>query len=214
MALTSTKFNNIIFDLGGVILNIDYNATVKAFEPLGIGHFENLFSQASQTSLFDKYEKGLISSEEFRAQLRPYLKEDTDDAMIDKAWNAILLDLPEQRIKILKKLREKYRTFLLSNTNDIHIRTINKYLEKEFGMKDLSSLFEKVYFSYEIGKRKPDAEIFQHVVDENNISIHDTLFIDDSKQHIATAQAMGFQAYLLDPSREDITELFAPVLVS
>ncbi|HLC83688.1 MAG TPA: HAD family phosphatase [Bacteroidia bacterium] len=207
MIIDTNNYKNIIFDLGGVILNIDYSLTEKAFSKLGISDFKTLFSQAQQTQLFDNYEKGFISSDEFRTELKKYLPKNITDEEINHAWNAILLDLPEERIKFLKKIKTTHRTFLLSNTNDIHIETLNQYLQKEFAMPDLSTLFEKEYLSYKIGMRKPDAEIFELVLEENNLIASETLFIDDSIQHVEAAKKLGISAYWLDVKKESVLDV-------
>ena len=123
------NIKNIIFDLGGVILNIDYNLTIEAIKNLGIPDFDHLFSQASQCNLFDRYETGNISSEEFRREINFLCGTTFGDIVIDTAWNTMLLDLPKQRLELLAKLNKTYRTFLLSNANNIHIDCVNKYFE-------------------------------------------------------------------------------------
>jgi HAD superfamily hydrolase (TIGR01509 family) len=202
------KYRNLIFDFGGVIINIDYQLLISSFARIGLPHFEAYFSQANQRSLFDDYEKGLISSAEFRKKLKEHCKEGTTDDQIDEAWNAMLLDLPEERLDLLMKLRKKYRTFLLSNTNEIHIQFIYRYLERTYGIKDLSGYFEKIYLSYEMGMKKPDAAIFEKVIHDERLDLKETLFIDDSVQHIEAAGKLGIHAYLLDVKKQDITELF------
>ena len=208
MIIDRNNYKTIIFDLGGVILNIDYSLTEKAFSNLGISDFKSLFSQAQQTALFDNYEKGFISSADFRIELKKYLPKNISNSEIDHAWNAILLDLPKERIDFLKKIKTTHRTFLLSNTNDIHIQTFNQYLQKEFVIPNLSSLFEKMYLSYEIGMRKPDVEIFEFVLNENKLIASETLFIDDSIQHIEAAKRLGMNAYWLDVKKESVVQLF------
>ena len=116
---------------------------------------------------------------------------------IDNAWNAMLLDFPKERLILLAELKKDYRLFLLSNTNEIHINTISKILENNYGFKDLSHLFEKIYYSYKIGLRKPDIKIFQHVLNENGLIPEETLFIDDCATHIDGAKSLGINAYLL-----------------
>ncbi len=207
MIIDINNYKNIIFDLGGVILNIDYTLTENAFSKIGISDFKTMFSQAQQTLLFDKYEKGVISSYDFRTELKKYLLKNTTEDKIDTAWNAMLLDLPGERVELLKKIRFTHCTFLLSNTNDIHIEEINSYLKKEFKLPDLSSLFEKMYLSYKIGMRKPDAEIFEFVLKENNLNPTETLFIDDSIQHVEAAKKLGIEAYWLDAKKESILEI-------
>jgi putative hydrolase of the HAD superfamily len=208
MKINIHNFKNIIFDLGGVIVNIDYSLTTTAFSKLGLQDFDTLFSQAKQSQLFDLYEKGLISSPDFRMEMKKYLGNHPDDAAIDYAWNAMLLDVPAQRLQLLEKTKSTHRTFLLSNTNDIHIETFNSYLQNTFGIAHLSGHFEKLYLSYKVGMRKPDKEIFEMLLSENNLQAQETLFIDDSVQHVESAKKLGIHAYLLDVRKESIIDLF------
>jgi epoxide hydrolase-like predicted phosphatase len=208
MSQKNNEIKNIIFDLGGVIINIDYNLTANAFEQMGISNFKELFSQAQQSHLFDLYEKGQISSAEFRIEIKKIIGHHYTDEAIDKAWNALLLDIPPNRLTLLDSVKTKYNTFLLSNTNDIHIETFNGYLKQTFGINNLENYFNKLYLSYKVGMRKPDAEIFELVLSENNLVPEETLFIDDSIQHIESAKKLGIQAYWLDVKNESIIELF------
>lgn len=201
-------YKNIIFDFGGVIINIDYNLTAKAFQQLGLDNFGELFSKAKQSDLFDLYEKGRITSDEFRTRLKQFLNADLDAAQIDRAWNAMLLDLPQERLNLLQKLKNTHRTFLLSNTNEIHINTIWDSLKNNMGIDDFTAYFEKTYLSYCVQMRKPDAEIFELVLTENNLEPGETLFIDDSPQHIEAAKKLGIQTYWLDVNAESILDLF------
>ena len=197
---------NIVFDLGGVILDIDYNLTVKAFEDLGIPNFKEQYSKMSQSNLFDNIETGKISPVEFRDLIREVAQKTISDAEIDTAWNALILHLPQYRIEILKNLQVNYRLFLLSNTNKIHYDDYSEVIKRENGIEGLEPLFEKTYLSHEMGLRKPDPEIFQVVLSENNLVPKETLFIDDSPQHIASAKTLGIVAYHLE--NEDIGDLF------
>ncbi len=198
---------NIIFDLGGVILNINYNLTADAFIKLGLKDFEEKYSQAKQSRLFDKLETGEISAGQFRKELKTYIGDFVSDADIDGAWNTMLLDLPAERIELLKKLSAKYRLFLLSNTNIIHFNAYSAYLQNKFGKMIFDDIFEKQYLSFKLGLRKPDKKIFELVLNENNIKPSETLFIDDSMQHIHGAEETGIITYLLQPP-ETIIELF------
>jgi len=208
MSIQPNKYKNIIFDLGGVLLNIDYEITARAFEKLGISQFHKLFSKAEQNKTFDLYEKGLITSDEFREALNNALKAPVSKEVLDNSWNAMLLDLPAERLGLLKKMKQTHRTFLLSNTNEIHIQCFSDLLQKQIGSPDLSGFFEKVYLSYEIKLRKPDAEIFQYVLDCNQLDPAETLFIDDSPQHIEGAKKLGIQTYWLDVKKESINDVF------
>lgn len=202
------RIKNIIFDLGGVLLNIDYHATIKAFVNLGITNFEELFSQASQNGLFDKLDIGKVSPEGFRNNLRRVTGLNLSDNEIDKAWNAMLLDMPLERIQLLELTKKHYRTFLLSNTNAIHYPEYSAYMESAHGYASLAMLFEKQYLSHEIGMRKPDKKTFQYVLKQNGLKVRETLFIDDTLQHVKGAREAGLYAYYLDIKKETITDLF------
>jgi putative hydrolase of the HAD superfamily len=187
----------IIFDLGGVILNIDYQLPVKAFRKLGIEDFSAHFSQASQSTLLDDYETGKLSSQAFIEAVRGFVKPEVSDDQIVDAWNSILLDLPEQRLFTLEKAAENHRIFLLSNTNDLHIESFNRYLLDEFQLPSLEPFFEQLYLSYEVGLRKPDPRIFEYVLQDAGLDPQNTLFIDDSIQHIQSANELGILTHHL-----------------
>ncbi len=202
-------FPNIIFDLGGVVLNLDYSRTISAFQQLGISEFESSYSQLVQTGLFDDYERGEMTSNDFREGIRKAFRVDVSDAQIDDAWNAMLLNLPKERLELLRKLSETKRIVLLSNTNEIHIRKFNQTLKLEHGLNNLSGHFQKLYYSYEVGMRKPEERIFQHVLDEQGFNPAETLFIDDSPQHIEGARKVGLNVYHLQVEKgETILDLF------
>lgn len=199
---------NIIFDLGGVLLNIDYQATVKAFKDLGVKNFEDFFTQSSQNKLFDRLDRGKITPEEFRDELRSMSGVAMSDAEIDKAWNSMILDFPQQKIPMLELISSYYRTFLLSNTNAIHYPAYTSFLQEAHGYDSLAQLFEKEYLSHEVGMRKPDVEIFYHVLEQNNLLPDETLFFDDTQHHVEGARRAGIHAYWIDITREDVTEFF------
>jgi len=200
---------NIIFDLGGVILNIDYNLTSEAFKRLGVNNFDQVYSQAKQSDLFDDLEVGKISAFEFRNKIREICKSDISDNNIDKAWNAMLLDLPAYRIEILKKAAKNYKTFLLSNTNEIHLMEYSKQLQNEYGIESLDNLFKRAYYSHEIGLRKPNVDIFAFVTKAQNLKAEETLFIDDSIQHIKGAMKFGLKTYFMDRSKNiELKDIF------
>ncbi len=186
------QIKNIIFDLGGVILNIDYTLTAKSFIELGLVNFDLIYSKAKQNKTFDDFETGKLSVKQFRNELRKYLPA-ISDKDIDSSWNAMLLDLPPQRITVLQNLGKKYRIFLLSNTNFIHIKAFTKYINSKYGSQVFKDLFQKVYYSCEIGKRKPDSNCFNFVLKENGLKAAETLFVDDSIQHINGAKEVGMK---------------------
>ena len=190
-----TGIKNIIFDLGGVLYHIDYGITIKAFEKLGIKAFHKYFSQQQQSNLFDRLETGKISDDDFIKEIKVLLPNCTKEEIIN-AWNALLIGMPQENIQLLKDLSRKYRLFLLSNTNSIHIKQINKLLYKDYNLKNLEPLFDKLYLSYQIGMRKPNVETFEWVLKDAGILAQETLFIDDSVQHIESANKVGIQTQL------------------
>ena len=194
---STKKIKNIIFDWGGVLTDIDFQASIKAFKDLGIEDFENHYTLLKQGELFVNFEKGLLSPDEFRKKLKEQLPVNVTDKQIDDAWKAMLLDLPVERWELLKKVKTSYRTFILSNTNLLHVEWYFKILEKKYGTYGYSHLFEKVYFSYELGMRKPDRDIYEHVISDSQLIPEETLFIDDSPLNIETADSMGIQTYCL-----------------
>ena len=191
---------NIIFDLGNVILNIDYARTIDAFKALGAVDFERLYTPLVQKRFIDDMDKGLITPSEFREFLRleaPVLR-NVDDADIDAAWNAMLLDLPKKRLDILAEMKNNYRTFLLSNTNEIHVARFDEIVAGVVPGKRMIDFFEKVYYSNETGMRKPDAEIYELVLAENGLLSAETLFIDDLQANIDGARKVGLQTFLME----------------
>ena len=194
--LSLHNIKNIIFDLGGVILNINPDLTLTAFEQLGCSNFNELYSQFKQTELFDRYEMGLISTSDFRNELKNKLPVNLSDEQIDEAWNKLLLDFPEERIELIQKLKRRYRTFLLSNTNEMHYKKYTKDFRKQFGF-ELNSLFEKTYYSFKKNMKKPDGKFFIKIIEANNLNPNETLFIDDTEIHIKSAQKTGIQTFHL-----------------
>ncbi|PRY12804.1 putative hydrolase of the HAD superfamily [Pontibacter ummariensis] len=194
-----TQIKNIIFDLGGVIINIDYNKSIQELQKLCKDNCNVAFSQKEQSHLFDLYETGVSSSDEFRNNLRETYKIEATDEQIDHAWNAMLLDIPKERIDLLLELGKKYRIYLLSNTNAIHMKRFNEIVEHSFTIPSLDSLFEQSYYSHLIGQRKPNAPVFEMILEQNGLKREETLFIDDSIQHIESAKKIGLQTLHLQP---------------
>lgn len=199
------NIKNIIFDLGGVIIDIHYQATIDAFKRIGFDDFENIYSIIKNTPLFDMLETGKIPAQAFRNELRKFKNYLTDE-QINAAWNTMIGNMPPDNLSLLRHVRKKYRTYLLSNTNAIHIDYFINYLKQKFGYNPLPDMFDKVYFSHEIGQRKPDKEAFEAVLKDACLSANETLFIDDLKMNISGARSAGLHAYHLE--NESIRELF------
>lgn len=197
---------NIIFDLGGVLLNIDYDLTARAFKDLGLMSFDDIYSQKQQSGLFDRFETGKISSEEFLVEVGAVLPRASHQEIVD-AWNAMLLDLPIHRLNLLNELGKEHRIFLLSNTNEIHEEAFLNIIKRAYGSNVLFDHFEVVHLSHKIGYRKPDAECFEFVLETSSLRPEETIFIDDSVQHIEGAKNLGIRSFLLQ-SGQEITQLF------
>lgn len=200
---------NIIFDFGGVICNIDISITEKAFIEMGIRQFDKEYSVTERDNFFGSFETGKITPHQFRETLKKYFDRPVTGEEIDTAWNALLQDIPASRIALLRRLAPRYRLFLLSNTNEIHYSRYLKDLQDEHGVLGFEGLFEKAYFSHQIGLRKPFREVFDYVISDAGLNRNETLFIDDSIQHVEGARKAGLLAYNLRDG-EDITELFSP----
>lgn len=192
------NIKNIIFDLGGVILNIDFKKTNDAFHLLGLEDFSKHINQFHITDLFLQYETGQIDDIKFIDSVAMLTDKPMKKDKIVEAWNALLLDFPVERIHLLKKIKSRYRTFLLSNTNSIHLQEFQERLHNEQGVY-LEDLFEKAYYSHVVKLRKPDAEIFNLVLKENKLEPSETLFIDDTASNFAEAEKLGIQIYHLKP---------------
>ena len=200
-----SNIKNIIFDLGGVIIDIYYTKTIENFKELGFIDFEKIYTQIKQTHIFDLLETGKIPPHVFRMELRKFNQKLNDDD-IDTAWSAMIGILPWYNIPLLKTIRKQYRTFLLSNTNAIHINHFYRCLEKEYKNNPLSEMFEHTYYSHEIGFRKPDADSYEFVINDSGLKASETLFIDDYYPNIQGAKKAGLIAYHLE--NEKIHSLF------
>ena len=193
---------NIIFDFGDIFINLDKKRFTKEIEKLGVSQVDEAVK-----NILDDYEMGLISTEDLLTFFNQNLKKPKEALVL--AWNSILLDFPLKRLEFLKKLAEskKYRLFLLSNTNDLHI----SWIQKDWGMElynDFKSCFEKFYLTYEIHLKKPNADIYKFVLNENNLIAEETIFIDDTKENTDAANLLGIHTWNLIPREEDVTQLF------
>lgn len=203
------SIRNIILDLGGVVLDINYNLTRNAFIKLGFADFETIYSQMKQELIFDLFETGNISAHDFRDVIRNYAEKTFEDHEIDAAWNAMIIRLPEERVAFLEKLKNSFRLFLLSNTNEIHEKEFVRNITSAFGKNILPEIFEKTYYSHHSGIRKPQPEIFKLILKENSLVADETLFIDDSPQHVEGARKAGLKAMHLDHTKNTLEKFIA-----
>ena len=191
---------NIIFDLGGVILNIDLRKTQDAFTALGIKNIDEVFRMGHVDSFFKSYETGAIDDATFIASVQNLAGIKLTAEIVIEAWNALLIDFPPERINFLKKIRSKYRLFLLSNTSALHHIRFHEIFKQEFG-GSLDDLFEKAYYSHIIKLHKPDTASYQLIVDENRLDPGETLFIDDSPANVQGAERAGLKGMYLEPGK-------------
>lgn len=188
------NIQNIIFDLGDVILNIDIPLTFQAFAELSGLSIAELGKIFNENEIFRKFETGKLSEPQFRQLVRNILEmPHLTDLEIDNAWNTLLLDIPPARIELLHKLAQKYRLFLLSNTSSIHIRRVNEIIKEVSGIAQLNHLFEKVFLSYELGYMKPDHDIYRKVLEMADIIPEQTLFLDDNLANTNAAKELGIK---------------------
>lgn len=199
--------DTILLDLGGVLIDVDYHATTRAFGELGFRDFETLYSKAKQGHVFDAFETGALSPTEFRDRLRQLLNAPITDAQIDHCWNAMLGTIPQERIDLVNRLKQQYRVLLFSNTNAIHVPAFEAIVAGVNGLHDFKALFHGAYYSCGIGLRKPEAAAFDHVLSMHGADPVGTLFIDDSIQHVIGARAAGLNAEHLDLDKEDIIRM-------
>jgi HAD superfamily hydrolase (TIGR01509 family) len=191
---------NIIFDLGGVIINLDNRRTEDAFTALGVKNFRDYFGHGFAASFFKDYEVGKISDREFIQSIRRLagLSQVPDQAIVD-SWNALLLDFPAERIRLLKELRKTYRLFLFSNTNALHLTALRQIWNDSFGNGSLDDYFEKTYYSHLMGMRKPNPESFDLILKENDLNGQETLFVDDAIVNVEGAEQAGLKGLFLRP---------------
>ncbi|MCX2742272.1 HAD family phosphatase [Mangrovivirga sp. M17] len=189
---------NIIFDLGGVIINLDTDLTYSKLVSYCNGDVDAAKSRIFDSKITERYELGELTDEQFRDEMREILNHNLSDEDLDYAWNAMLLDIPHQRISLLEKLKDDYSLYLMSNTSPIHIYGVNDVLKQTSGVNDISSFFDKTYYSFTMKKRKPNPEVFQQILEENELEPAETLYFDDLKQNIISAKQLGINAIHVD----------------
>lgn len=204
--MTDKKIKNLLFDFGGVLIDLDRQRCIDQFKALGMPEIEELLNVYHQQAFFLQLEKGEISSAAFCNQIRQTVSKQVTDEQINIAWNSFLLDIPAYKLDLLTRLREKYTVYLLSNTNEIHWKWA---LQNVFPSptNNVENYFEKVYLSYEMKLVKPDPTIFTAVLEDAGIKAEETLFIDDSELNCQTAQQLGFTTYTPEAG-EDWSHLF------
>ncbi len=200
------KIENIIFDFGGVVLDIDPQLTINEFVKLGFSDLEKATSDEF-TQLIRKFERGIYTPEVFRNKMKKFLEIKISDQQFDDAWNALLFDIPSERIDIIEQVKENYQILLLSNSNEIHYDLYVRDLQLRFGYREFADLFHEAYFSFDLHLSKPDIEIYEFIINQNELKPKKTLFIDDRSDNIEAARKAGLQTYLLQKP-ERVRDIF------
>jgi glucose-1-phosphatase len=186
----------LLFDLGGVLLDIHLQKTNEAFALLGFKGFEKHFDSYSGSPFIESLEEGKLSVEEFIAIAKTYCYEGTTDEQIVSAWNALIGTFPKEKLELLEHLKKKYKIFLYSNTNAIHVDFLHKYYNNTFGENVVQNCFNYIYYSHELEIRKPHKEGFLQILKEQYLLPQEVFYIDDGTMHIATAKELGMQTRL------------------
>ena len=199
--------DTIIFDFGDVFIDLNKQAIETEFRKLGLTAWHD-----DLDALNKEYEIGKIDELQFMQGFQKHLP-NIELVDIRAAWNSILGDFPLYRLEFLQMIASKYRLFLLSNTDHTHIEKFEHKVGQTFA-RDFYSCFEKVYFSYEIGLRKPDENAFKYVINNHNLSPKKTLFIDDKKENTDVAERLGLKVWNLIPRTDDVTQIFDKKIIS
>jgi HAD superfamily hydrolase (TIGR01509 family) len=198
---------NIIFDFGAVIINIDIPKAYRAFSDLSGIPAETVKQLFEAQGAYADFESGKMSNDGFRALLRQELNISSSDEQLDDAWNAMLLDIPLERIEKLKDLKTRYNIYLLSNTNAIHKKKIQEMFLEQFGIEDFTNLFHKKYLSYEIGLLKPHPSIYEHVLQDLGLNKKETIFLDDNADNVKSALSIGLPTIQVLPGEYTMMEI-------
>lgn len=208
-----SSIKNIIFDLGGVIIDLDINKTDFAFRQLLQKNDLDFKQGLKMSDVYTKLEVNKISPEEFMEHARQLSAVAITDEQIRDAWNAMLIGIPAHRLTLLKNIRQHYKIYLLSNTNVIHLNWVYEHLQTAHNISDWDSLFfERSYYSHLIELRKPNANCYEFVLNDAGILAEETLFIDDNEDNIDAAKALGIQTYLHNP-KEEIEDVLKQILI-
>lgn len=187
-----SKIKNVIFDLGGVLVNLDFDSCLNAFRTAGFTDIDQQVCQFRGKGLFSQFEKGEITPEAFREAIRKQTSQSLTDRKIDDMWNLMLLDIPREKLELLLDLRGRYMVYLLSNTNKIHWDYACEHMFSYRGFR-INDFFEETFLSFEMHQAKPDKKIYELMMKEANILPEETFFIDDSEDNCKAAGALGIQ---------------------
>lgn len=187
---------NIVFDLGGVIIDLDRDQAVRRFEEIGVEDADQLIDAYEQKGIFLELEDGTIGAEEFCQKLRKHTGKEISFADVTRAWLGFVVDVAQYKLDYIWQLRERYKVYLLSNTNPFIQLEWAQTPRFSAAGRPLNDYFDKLYASYEIGITKPDRRIFDFMIEDSGMIPSETLFVDDGKRNILTGQNLGFKTYM------------------
>ena len=200
------KIRNIVFDLGGVLVDLDFKAAINGLQKAGFANVKEQLQAFDREGIFQKFELGEMTADEFRTAIRENSTVELTDEEVDALWNAMLLEVPREKLELILHLRGKYMVYLLSNTNSIHWDYVckNAFNYRGFRVEDY---FEETFLSYEMHLAKPDKAIFEKVLSDANLLAEETLFIDDSEANCKAAQEVGIHAHHYHVG-DDLSKIF------
>ncbi len=197
---------NVIFDFGGVLMNLDRQRCMSSFKALGLKNVDKFLDPTDENGAYHLFEKGMITVQQFREEIRKEIGNEVTNEAIDDAWNSYLVGVPKEKLDLLLKLRESYVVYLLSNTNELHWEWSCQYAFPYRGFR-VEDYFEKMYLSFELKDVKPSTEVFSRILVDANIDPKETLFIDDIQENCEAAASLGLQVYQPQP-KEDLSKIF------
>lgn len=199
-------YKNIIFDLCGPIITLNLDLMDNKFHEFGVS-VEHPYRTLYDAGITKRYESGLISTQEFNEMVRETFSCHISDSQILESWNTVVESLPIHHVELIKKLHQKYNTFLLSNSDEVNAKYFSEYLNSHAGFLFTEECFTEVFFSYQLKDRKPSPNVFKHILRKHNLNPEETLFIDDCRKHCLTASSLGINTCKI-PANRDICELF------
>lgn len=206
MLAKNLDIRNIVFDFGGVIIDIDPYAIVNQMNKMGFSVVDKM-KEPAFLEIVKRFEEGIIKASTFREEVKNYLNISISDAFFDEMWNSMLYDIPERRINLVKQLKQNYHVYLLSNTNEIHYDMFVRDLQLRYGYREFDNLFDKAFFSFALHLAKPDPDIYRFVLDSYDMLPEQTLFIDDTDENIESARSLGIHTLKVEMGSR-IVDLF------
>ncbi len=210
MNATPQRTRTIIFDLGGVLLNLAPERTLHAFVELGIHHFDQLFTVHKATELFNRLETGGVEPRQFVETLIREADRPVTGMQVVDAWNAMLLDFRQDSLRFIERLRDRYHILLFSNTNAIHQEAFERNMRETTPWRRMEDVVHTAYYSHKLGRRKPEVTAYEAIIEEEELDPSSTLFIDDNMQNIRGAEEAGLLThhFLLEERVEDVLKDF------